>query len=233
MTLSEPMNELKSRAFFDSIPQPVRQLFDAYDYPWEVIPHIHDHVLKLIANSRENNLTEHSDGVWMGRGTTISHNAVIMPPCLIGEGCEIRPGAYIRGNVIIGNDCVIGNSTEIKNSILFDRAQLPHYNYVGDSIIGNHSHLGAGAVCSNQKQDKRQIYINGDERITTGLRKLGAIIADNVEIGCGAVLNPGTIIRQNAAVYPLVSVRGIIPRNVIVKSSDIIIEKSCLDGMHN
>ena len=156
--------------------------------------------------------------IWLG--------ATIVGPAIIGSGAEIRPGAFIRGNVIVGNEAVIGNSTEVKNSIVFDKAQLPHYNYVGDSIIGFRAHMGAGAITSNLKSDKTLVTVKvGNERLETGLKKFGAILGDNVEVGCGSVLNPRTVIGQNTNVYPLSSVRGFIPAGRIYKNSGEIAEK--------
>jgi len=209
--------------FFNYIPNTLNRLFCNINHPWQAIPHINSFIESTIERIDINQYYELSDGIWIGKDTKIADESTIIPPAIIGSECEIRPGAFIRGNVFTGNRCVIGNSTEIKNSILFDNVQLPHFNYVGDSVLGNHSHLGAGAVCSNQKQDKSDIYIKGTEIIDTGLKKLGAIIADNVEIGSNCVINPGTIVLKNTRIYPLNSVRGIIPSNCIYKASDNII----------
>ena len=217
-------NSIRTKVFFDHIPKLVKDLFDSFDFPWEVLPHIGVFINQIFDNLTSIGYQEYSKDVWIGDDTVISPTAVIVAPCIIGKNCEIRPGAYIRGNVIIGDNCVIGNSTEIKNSVVFDNAQLPHYNYVGDSVIGNYSHMGAGAVCSNQKQDKSEVSIKCAERIPTGLGKLGAILSDHVEVGCGSVLNPGTVIMRNSRVYPLVSVRGVIPTESIVKSSSEIVK---------
>ncbi len=216
-------NDLRTESLFNSIPDLVKELFDRFDYPWEVIPHIGSFMLELIDEMHLEGYTEYSSGVWIGKGTVIAPTAVIVPPCVIGRDCEIRPGAYIRGNVVNGDRCVIGNPTEIKNSINFNHVQLPHYNYAGDSILGSYSHMGAGAVCSNQKQDKSEISVNCAERIPTGLGKLGAILSDYVEVGCGSVLNPGTVIMEKSRIYPLLSVRGVIPSNSIMKSSTEIV----------
>lgn len=212
-------NELRTNMLFNCIPDKVKELFNRFEYPWQVLPHINAYIMSLIGKMPFKGYTEYSSGVWIGKGTVVAPSAVIVPPCIIGKDCEVRPGAYIRGNVIIGDYCVIGNSTEIKNSIIFDHVQLPHYNYIGDSIIGCHSHMGAGAVCSNQKQDKSEVCVKCAELIPTGLGKLGAILADNVEVGCGSVLNPGTVIMRNSRIYPLVSVRGVIPADTITKST--------------
>ncbi|MBR4071217.1 MAG: UDP-N-acetylglucosamine pyrophosphorylase [Clostridia bacterium] len=166
-----------------------------------------------------------SDGVLIGEGVTIHKSAVIIPPAVIGKGTEIRPGAFLRGNVIIGEGCVIGNSSELKNCILLDGVQVPHYNYVGDSILGNKAHMGAGAVCSNLKSDGRAVVIHGDEEYETGLRKIGAILGDGADIGCGCVLNPGTVVGKSTTVYPLTSLRGVYPENCIVKSTTIVVKR--------
>lgn len=207
---------------FKKIPKLMQVLFYNSNYPWEILTRINKYITEIIPHLPGERYKEYSDGVWIGTNTRVSKKSEIVGPVIIGRDCEIRPGAYIRGNVIIGNNCVIGNSTEIKNSVLLDCVQVPHYNYVGDSILGYHSHLGAGAVCSNLKQDKSIITIKLVENISTGLSKLGAIISENVEVGCGCVLNPGTIILEGSRIYPLNSVRGIIPQHCIMKTEQIL-----------
>ena len=160
-------------------------------------------------------------------------SAVAVYPAVIGHGCEVRVGAYIRGNVITGENCVIGNSSELKNCILLSRVQVPHYNYVGDSVLGNRAHMGAGAICSNLKSDKSNVAVKGDEIYETGLRKFGAILGDGADIGCGSVLNPGTVIGRESSVYPLTSVRGVIPCRCIVKSSSEIVVRRNSDKEEN
>lgn len=150
---------------------------------------------------------------------------MIEGPTIIGEGTEIRPGAFIRGSVITGKDCVVGNSTELKNCILLDRVQVPHYNYAGDSVLGNRAHMGAGAVCSNLKADGKMVVIHGDSEYETGMRKIGGILADGADVGCGCVLNPGTVIGKNTSVYPLNALRGVFPADCIVKSQDVVVER--------
>ena len=164
--------------------------------------------------------------VWISKEATVAPNATVIGPTIIGKGTEIRPGAFIRGSVLVGNECVVGNSCELKNAILFDKVQVPHFNYIGDSILGYRAHTGAGAITSNVKIDKTPITVRTpDGRIETGLKKFGACLGDFVEIGCNCVLNPGTVIGRNSNVYPLTSVRGTIPPNSIVKATDHIVPK--------
>lgn len=203
-----------------------KELFDSINNYWEVLPKIKEYIIELGNNLDKNNYQEIDKNIWIGKDVKIDKLATIIAPCIIDDETEIRPGAYIRGNVIIGKKCVIGNSTEIKNSIIFDEAQLPHYNYVGDSIIGHHAHLGAGVILSNLKNDKTNIVIKyKDEKIETNLRKMGAIIGDNVDVGCNSVCFPGTIIKNNTSVYPLVRVRGVIEDNSIMKDEKTIVKR--------
>ena len=197
-----------------------------FDMPFEALSHI----AKMIADiSKGLNTDEYnviSDGVWVAKSARIAPTATIIGPCIIGEDTEIRPGAFIRGNVIVGKKAVVGNSTELKNCILFDGVQVPHFNYVGDSILGYKAHMGAGAVTSNVKSDKTLVTIKLDgEKIETGRKKFGALLGDFVEVGCNSVLNPGTVIGKDTNVYPLSSVRGYVPENSIYKSENNIVEK--------
>lgn len=194
-------------------------LFDECEYPWEMLPKIKDHAQGLIKSGIEG-YTEISEGVLVGKNVKIYPTATIEPPCIIGSGSEVRPGAFIRGGVITGENCVIGNSSELKNCILLEHVQIPHYNYVGDSILGNDAHTGAGTVCSNLKNDGKNVVIHAETDIPTGLRKIGGILADGANIGCGAVINPGTIIGRNTSVYPLISLRGVYPADCIVKNTN-------------
>jgi len=196
-----------------------------YEYPYEVLPNIKDIILEIIANlDKDYYMLE--ENVFVHKSAKISESANINGPCIIDMGAEIRPGAYIRGNAIIGKNSVLGNSCEIKNSILYDNVQVPHFNYVGDSILGNFSHMGAGSITSNVKSDKTLVVIkNKEEKIETNLKKVGAFLGDYVEIGCNSVLNPGTIILPNSSVYPLTMIRGVIPENSIVKSMNNIVSK--------
>ena len=203
-----------------------KELFNNIENYYEVLPKIKEYIIELGNSLDKKHYQEIEKNVWIGKNVKIDKLATIISPCIIDDETEIRPGAYIRGNVIIGKKCVVGNSTEIKNSIIFDEAQLPHYNYVGDSIIGYHAHLGAGVILSNLKNDKTNIVIKSkDYTIETNLRKMGAIIGDNVDVGCNSVCFPGTIIGNNTSVYPLVRVRGIINSNSIMKNENTIVEK--------
>lgn len=209
---------------FDCKNQYLIPLFKNSQYPWEILPRIKEYILKVIDNSIEG-FKLISEGVLIGENVTIHPSATIEPPTIIGNGTQIRTGAFIRGNVITGSNCVIGNSSELKNCILLDGVQVPHYNYVGDSILGNKSHMGAGSICSNLKSDGKPVTIHGDIEYNTQLRKVGAFLADGADIGSGCVLNPGTIIGKNTCVYPLTPLRGVFPENCIVKSVDNIVER--------
>lgn len=201
-------------------------LFKTVNYPWEVLPLIGDFILDISKSLDKSQYSEISPKVWIGKNVSIAPSASISGPAIIQEGTELRHNAFIRGNVIIGKNSVVGNSCELKNSILFNNVQVPHFNYVGDSILGYKSHLGAGVILSNVRSDKKNVNItvNGN-KITTNLRKFGAIIGDFSEVGCNAVLNPGTILKKNVIVYPTSMVRGIIPENTIYKTDGTIIKK--------
>ena len=200
------------------------ELFDNAEYPWEILPQIKEHAKKLIKEGIEG-YTLIAPDVLVGENVKIYPTATVEGPCIIGSGSEVRPGAFIRGCVITGENCVIGNSSELKNCILLDKVQIPHYNYVGDSILGNKAHTGAGTICSNLKTGGSPVVIHGDVDYETNLRKIGGILADGADVGCGAVLNPGTIIGKNTSVYPLTSVRGVIESDCIVKAMDDIVKK--------
>ena len=195
-----------------------------YTYPYEVLPNIKNIILE-IGNNLNSEYEKINDNIWVSKTVNIPKTAVINGPCIIDHNAEIRNCAYIRGNVIIGKNSVLGNSCEIKNSILYDNVQVPHFNYVGDSILGNYSHMGAGSITSNIKSDKTNVTIKGNENIDTKLRKVGAFLGDYVEIGCNSVLNPGTIIGCNTIIYPLTMVRGVIDGNKIVKNNNEIVDK--------
>ena len=203
-----------------------KDIFKGSTYPWEVLPKIGDFIVELgnTLNKDEYNLV--GDNVWIAKSAKIAPTAFIAGPTIIGKNAEIRHCAFIRGKAIVGENTVVGNSTELKNVILFNNVQVPHYNYVGDSILGYKSHLGAGSIISNVKSDKKLVVIKYlDEKIETNLKKVGAMIGNNVEVGCGSVLNPGTIIGKNSNIYPLSSVRGVVPENSIYKNQNEIIQK--------
>ena len=201
-------------------------LFEETEYPWEVLPRIKDFVLALGPRLDGSEYERVADQVWIHRSCKVYDPAVILGPTIIGAETEVRPSAFIRGSVLVGRNCVVGNSTELKNCILFDRVQVPHYNYVGDSIFGYRAHTGAGAICSNVKSDKTSVAVHGPEgELPTGLRKFGAILGDHVEVGCNSVLCPGTVIGQNSNVYPLSRVRGVIPAGHIYKAEGNVVEK--------
>ncbi|NLJ95002.1 MAG: UDP-N-acetylglucosamine pyrophosphorylase [Clostridiaceae bacterium] len=202
----------------------VEHLLVQVEYPWEVLSKINEYILELGKSLSSEDFIQIDQDIWIHKTVEVAKTATIIGPTIIDKNTEVRPGAYIRGNAFIGKNCVIGNSTEVKNSILVESVEVPHYNYVGDSILAPHSHMGAGSITSNIKADKKDIIIhhNGD-KIETNLRKIGAILGDNVEIGCNAVLNPGTIIGKNSHIYPLSMVRGVIPANHIYKNKSEIV----------
>lgn len=196
-----------------------------YEYPYMVLPNIKDIVLE-IGEGLSSDYEEITDRVWVHKTATVSSNATISGPCIIDENAEIRTGAFIRGNVIIGKWAVLGNSCELKNAILFNKAKVPHFNYVGDSILGYNINMGAGSVTSNVKNDRTLVEIKSKESsIKTEIKKVGAFVGDNTEVGCNSVLNPGSVIGPNTFIYPLTSVRGVIPSNSIVKTMDNIVRK--------
>ena len=216
------IKKVKTTELFEKRADFIGELLDSTEYPWEILPKIKDFINDTIKNGISG-YREYSKGVLIGENVKIYPTATIEAPCIIGDNTEIRPGAFVRGNVIIGKNCVIGNSTEVKNSVILDFVQIPHYNYVGDSVLGNHSHMGAGAVCSNLKSDGKNIVIHSDKDYETGLRKIGGILGDNADVGCGSILNPGTVIGKNTSVYPLTQLRGVYPENAIVKSPQNIV----------
>lgn len=204
-------------------------IFEGKTYPWEVLPEIKTFIITLGESLPADKFDRREGNIWIAKSAKIYPNATIIGPCIIDEETEVRPGAFIRGNAIVGKKCVVGNSTELKNVILFNNVQVPHYNYVGDSVLGFKSHMGAGAVTSNVKSDKTLVVVkNGDERIETGLKKFGAMLGDEVEVGCNSVLNPGTVIGRHSNVYPTSSVRGFVPSNHIFKDPFHVVEKYSL-----
>ncbi len=219
------MNKLvKTKDLYALVPDYLAPLFDSCEYPWEMLPKIKSYILDLIEKGIPG-YTLISENVLVGENVKIYPTATVEGPAVIGRDCEIRPGAFIRGSVIVGSGCVIGNSSELKNCILLDKVQIPHYNYVGDSILGYKAHTGAGTICSNLKTDGRPVVVHGDVDYETGLRKLGAILGDNADIGCNSVLNPGTVIGRGTAVYPMTRLRGVYPENSIVKSENFCVLK--------
>ena len=221
------MVELTNKEFFQDLDQTIAaQLFEQTTYPWEILPLIKDFVLEVGPTLSADEYDQVEEDVWIAKSATIAETATINGPAIIGPDTEVRPGAFIRGNALIGAGCVVGNSTELKNVVLFNVVQVPHYNYVGDSILGTHSHMGAGSITSNVKSDKTLVIVKDDnEEIPTGLKKFGAMLADYVEVGCNSVLNPGTVIGRNCNIYPLSSVRGVIPQGHIFKDAKNIVEK--------
>lgn len=203
-----------------------KALFVGKTYPWEVLGDIESFIMALGPTLPEAEFDRRSENVWIARNATVFPSAHIDGPCIIDHGAEVRHCAFIRGNAIVGKNAVVGNSTELKNVVLFDGVQVPHYNYVGDSILGYKAHMGAGSITSNVKSDKSLVsIINGEEVIPTGRKKVGAILGDHVEIGCNSVLNPGTVIGPRSHVYPISSVRGVIPEDHIFKSQDHVIPR--------
>ncbi len=203
------------------------EIFNGTDFPWQVLPKIKDFILVLGQTLDPEQYEKKGDDIWVAKSATIAPTVSLNGPCIIGKNAEIRQCAYIRGNAIIGENCVVGNSTELKNVILFNNVQVPHYNYVGDSILGFKSHMGAGSITSNVKSDKTQVIIRYEgDIIETGLKKMGAILGNFVEVGCNSVLNPGTIIGSNTNVYPLSMVRGFVPKGSIYKKKGDIVEKT-------
>jgi len=217
-------NFIKNKNLFDCKNKILKDFFDKFEYPWQLISELKNFIQNIILSGLKGYI-EIEKGVFVGDNVKIHKSAVILPPTIIGSNTEIRPNAYLRGNVIIGENCVIGNSTELKECILLNNVQVPHYNYVGNSVLGNFSHMGAGSICSNLKSDGKNVVIHGDKDYETGLRKVGAILGDFADVGCNCVLNPGTIIGKNSSIYPLTSLRGVIQENSIVKSMKEIVKR--------
>ena len=197
-----------------------------FDYPWLALAGIKDLIISLGQNLPEEEYDEVSPQVWVHKTAKVFDSAYLGAPCIIGARTEVRHCAFIRGSALVGEDCVVGNSCELKNVILFDHVQTPHYNYVGDSILGYYSHMGAGSITSNVKSDKKLVVVhNGEEQIETGLKKFGAMLGDHVEVGCNSVLNPGTVIGRNCNVSPTSCVRGVIAENSIYKNDGTVVKK--------
>ena len=195
-----------------------KDLFEGATYPWEVLPKISAFILQLGSTLSEEEYEKIGEDVWIARSATVAPTAYIHGPAIIGKNAEVRHCAFIRGNAIVGEGAVVGNSTELKNVVLFNKVQVPHFNYVGDSILGYKAHMGAGSITSNVKSDKKLVVVkDGRERIETGLKKFGAMLGDEVEVGCGSVLNPGTVVGRHSSIYPLSSVREVVPADSIYK----------------
>ena len=202
------------------------ELFEGNEYPWEVLGDIKDYILKLGPTLPKDEFDEVSEGVWIAKDAKVYPSAYIGAPCIIDHGAEVRHCAFIRESAIVGKNSVVGNSCEVKNAVIFDNCEVPHYNYVGDSVLGFHAHMGAGSVTSNVKSDRKNVVVKSDdEQIETGRRKFGAMLGDWCEIGCNAVLNPGSVVGRNATVYPTTCSRGVVPANSIKKNDGRIVEK--------
>ncbi len=202
------------------------ELFEGLTYPWEALPKISEFIVKLGESLPEDIYEKRGENVWIAKSAKVFDSAYINGPAIIDEDAEIRQCAFIRGNAIVGKGAVVGNSTELKNVVLFNKVQVPHYNYVGDSILGFKAHMGAGSITSNVKSDKTLVVVkSGDEKIETGLKKFGAMLGDNVEVGCNSVLNPGTVVGRSSNIYPTSCVRGVIPADSIYKNKDEIVKK--------
>ena len=221
----DAMDEIRVTGLFDLSHTRASQMLADCRYPWEALDRIGETVLSVGRELDPEKYDQVQENVWIAKSATVYPTATILAPCIIGEETEVRPGAFLRGNVLVGDRAVVGNSTELKNCILFDEVQVPHYNYVGDSILGYRAHMGAGAITSNVKGDKRDVVIRGECSYDTGRMKVGAMLGDDAEIGCGAVLNPGTVIGRESQVYPLTSVRGVIPARCIVKGERGVFKK--------
>ena len=220
------MEECKIKNMYDLNHTIAKELLEKHEYPWEVLPEISDFIIELGKKLDKEIYELKGENIWIAKSATIYPSAYIKGPAIIGENAEVRHCAFIRGKAIVGNGAVVGNSTELKNVILFNKVQVPHYNYVGDSILGFKAHMGAGSITSNVKSDKKLVVVKYErEQIETGLKKFGAMLGDNVEVGCNSVLNPGTVVCRNTNIYPLSCVRGVIPENHIYKNKNEIVEK--------
>lgn len=228
----ETINEVSISSLYDLEHTMAKPLLEKLTYPWEALPRIKDFILELGAELDTNEYNEVSEHVWIHKSANVFPSAYIAGPAIIGPDTEVRQCAFIRGNALVGAGCVVGNSTELKNVIIFDNVQVPHYNYVGDSVLGYKSHMGAGSITSNVKSDKTLVHVKGSVSesgqafdIDTGLKKFGAMLGDHVEVGCNSVLNPGTIIGPNTNIYPLSPVRGYVPADSIYKTGGVITAK--------
>ena len=215
----------KTSELFDLSHSLAGDFLSGFDYPWQALKGIQDLILSL-GSALGEGYTEVSPAVWVHKTASIAPTAYLGAPCIIGAGTEVRHCAFIRGSALIGENCVVGNSVELKNAILFDNVQVPHYNYVGDSILGYKSHMGAGSVTSNVKSDRSPVTVkDGDARMETGLKKLGAMLGDFAEVGCNSVLNPGTVVGKHSNIYPTSCVRGVVSENSIWKTGGVVVTK--------
>ena len=220
---------IKTENLFDLSHTEAREYLSGFEYPWQALKGLKDFIIEYGGGLDKNEYDEIKSAVWVHKTATVAPSACICAPCIIGADTEIRHCAFIRGSVMAGRGCVIGNSTELKNALLFDEVQVPHYNYVGDSILGYKAHMGAGAITSNVKSDRTPVTVDtGCEKVVTGLKKFGAMLGDFVETGCNTVLNPGTVIGKNTNIYPLSCVRGFVAGNSIYKTGGIIVPKQIL-----
>lgn len=220
------MTDIKNQDLFDLTKTKAARLFENTAYPWEVLPKISEFIVELGKSLPAEKYENPKENVWIAKSAKVFESAYINGPAIIGENTEVRHGAFIRGNALVGENCVVGNSTELKNVILFDNVQVPHYNYVGDSILGYKSHMGAGSITSNVKSDKTLVVVKAAETLyETGLKKVGAFLGDGVEVGCGSVLNPGTVVGRESNIYPLSMVRGVVPAGAIYKKQGEVVQK--------
>lgn len=220
------MKEYQISNLYDLTQTIAADLFSGKEFPWEVLTEISQFILALGETLDPEKFEKRGDSVWIAKSATVAPTACINGPCIIDEEAEVRHCAFVRGNAIIGKGAVVGNSTELKNVVLFNKVQVPHYNYVGDSVLGYKAHMGAGSITSNVKSDKTLVVVkSGENKIPTGLKKFGAMLGDHVEVGCNSVLNPGTVIGRHSNVYPTSCVRGCIPADHIFKNNGIVVSK--------
>lgn len=220
------MEQVTIEKLYDLKETIAEEIFQGKTYPWEVLPLIGTFIEKLGKTLSSEEYDQIGENIWVAKSASIAPTVAINGPCIIGKNAEIRQCTFIRGNAIVGEGAVVGNSTELKNVILFNKVQVPHYNYVGDSVLGYKAHMGAGSITSNVKSDKKLVVIHGEDfELETGMKKFGAMLGDGVEVGCNSVLNPGTVVGRNSNIYPLSSVRGVVPADSIYKSRQEIVKK--------
>ena len=223
---NETVKQVTIKELYDLTETAAKPLLESVTYPWEALPKIKDFIIELGNSLDPEEYEKRGENIWIHKSATVFDSAYIAGPCIIGKDTEVRQCAFIRGSALVGDNCVVGNSTELKNVIIFNNVQVPHYNYVGDSILGFHSHMGAGSITSNVKSDKTLVHVKGaDFDIATGMKKFGAMLGDYVEVGCNSVLNPGTVIGSHSNLYPLSRVRGYVPSNSIYKDQNDIVTK--------